>query len=43
MTARRGAQDEFLLMYLKHLRDRHKVIVNQNLLDQMYGLESEQM
>lgn len=43
VTARRGAQDEFLLMYLKHLRDRHKVIVNQNLLDQMYGLESEQM
>lgn len=43
VTARRGAQDEFFLMYLKHLRERHKVIVNKNLLDQMYGMESEQM
>lgn len=42
-TARRGAQDEFLMLYLRHLRAQHKVVINESLLEQMYGAGSEQM
>jgi peptidyl-prolyl cis-trans isomerase D len=40
-TATQGTKDEFLMMFMKDMERRHKVVVNDKLLQTMYGPGSE--
>lgn len=40
---RLGAQDEFLRLFMAHVRDSYDVRINKNLLDKTYGPGSEQL
>lgn len=41
-TAAQGTQDEILISYLDHLREKNRVKINRTLLDRMYGPGSEE-